>query len=242
MKIRFVLSIVLMPVVGICGTDVEAPLFALTNEWGKGSVMDFRRKLDNAKSVVLKNGGSDALTSWYLQFVSYPELLEETGSTSWMQEKVEMLLMCAKTLPTETSTNCWFAAAGLLNRYRGLARAAESNANVRVDLSLAKTDPKRFNEIFYGMKPQKIKAWNLRCVEMSLARVVTNVFPACILPSLPESERDKMMSEVLVRAGLASADDKNERPLTKQHLKCVILFAVASSLVLAGCVVLKRCV
>ena len=40
-----------------------------------------------------------------------------------------------------------------------------------------------------------------------LTRVVTNEFPKSVLPTLSESERDKMMSEVLERSGLKAANE-----------------------------------
>lgn len=223
------------------GADVGYDDFnSLAKEWGRGTTLDFRKKVYQVEPIVVKQSGPDVLVGWYQEIVSFPDLYKETGDTSWMHEKVEMLLTYAMMPPVNTSTNCWLAAAGLYSRYRELFQEVESNANMKIDFSLAKTDPKRFNEFLCERKRLGKKMWNLKCVETPLARVVTNVFPKGVLPALPESERSKVMTNVLVRAGLTKLD-KERDPEPSDWSSCRnAKIVVMSSLVLVGCWLLMR--
>ena len=110
----------------------------------------------------------------------------------------------------------------------------------KIDFSLAKTDPKRFDELFYDRKRLRKNAWNLKCVETQLARVVTNVFPEGVLPLLPESERDKMMSEVLVRAGIVDAGKDSAREVIGRSSSGFFVLLAVIPLVLIACCVYRR--
>ena len=202
--------------------------------------MDFRRKVYKTVPAVLKNGGDAEMIEWYQEIVSYPDLTDAMGATAWMHEKVETLLMYALRPPASTSTNCWLAAAELLNRYRKMVREAESNANIKIDFPLATIDPKRFNELLNNRKRLGKNAWNLKCVTTSLARVVTNEFPKSVLPALPEPERDKMMSEVLVRAGIVDAGKDSAREAIGRSSSGFFVLLVVFPLVLIACCVYRR--
>ena len=240
MRIRYVFVIVLFVAQAVCHAGVTGSLSALRDEWGKGSPMDFRKKVYKTVPVVLKNGGDAEMIEWYQEIVSYPDLTDAMGATSWMHEKVETLLGYALRPPVSTSTNCWLAVAGLFCRYRKMIEEAESNANIKIDFSLAKTDPKRFDELFYKRKRLQKNAWNLKCVTTPLARVVTNEFPKSVLPTLPESERNKMMSEVLERSGLKATNEDMGDSLTTRRCHLILASAIACSFALGGCVLLRR--
>ena len=237
---KAILSATVLFVCSICCVGGEVSLFSLTNEWGKGSTLDFRKKVFQIVPVVLRRGGDDEMVRWYQDVVSYPDLVDAWGTTSWMHEKVETLLRYSLRPPVSASTNCWLATAGLLNQYHKMVQKAESNANVRADLSLIKTDPKRFNEIFYSRKPLIKKAWNLKCVEQTLARVVTNEFPKRVLPLLPESERNTMMSEVLKRAGLAKVEKECDSEMSGRRSIRYVKIGAILFLTLVGCGMVRR--
>lgn len=236
MKIRYVIVNVLLVAQAICHAEVTGPLSTLKNEWGKGCPMDFRKKVYETVPAVLKNGGDAEMIEWYQEIVSYPDLTDAMGATAWMHEKVETLLVYALRPPVSSSTNCWLAVAELLNRYRKMVREAESSANIKIDFSLAKTDPKRFDELFYKRKRLQKNAWNLKCVTTPLARVVTNEFPKSVLPLLPESERDKMMSKVLERSGLRSSNEDKGGSLISKHCRLTIVSVIVCSFALGGCI------
>lgn len=236
MRIRYAFVSALFVVQAVCHAEVTRPLSSLRNEWGKGSPMDFRKKVYKTVPAVLKNGGDAEMIEWYQEIVSYPDLTDAMGATAWMHEKVETLLMYALRPPVSTSTNCWLAAAELLNRYRKMVREAESNANIKIDFPLATTDPKRFNELLNNRKRLGKNAWNLKCVTTSLSRVVTNVFPKSVLPLLPESERDKMMSGVLERSGLRSSNEDKGGSLISKHCRLTIVSVIVCSFALGGCI------
>lgn len=240
MKIRKTTVFISLMLAGLCHAGADAPLLSLTNGWGKGTIVDFQKKVYKNVFAMADRGGAEAVEKWCLDLLGYPDLLEETGTQYWMQTKVSTIDFCIRMRFIDTSTNCWFAAAELLNRYRAIARIAESNASVKVDSSLAKTNPERYNELFYGRKSIKIKAWNLKCVEESLARVVTNRFPKGVLPLLPESERDKMMSEVLERSGLKATNEDMGDSLTTRRCHLILASVIACSFALGGCVLHRR--
>jgi len=240
MRINRILAVTFLFLANACVANVGDPLLSLTNEWGKGSFLEFHKKVYKVMPSVVNNGGSDVVMRWYQDLVSYPDLLEETGTTYWMGEKVELMLQFALYPPVNTSTKCWLSAAKLLNRYSGIARQADSNACKNVDLSLIKTNPELFNKIFYGRRSLKVKAWNLKCVESSLARVVTNEFPKSILPLLPESDRAKMMEDVLVQAGLRERNDQAAKVPDGRIWTSAILLWSVTSLVVLGRVMWKK--
>ena len=73
-----------------------------------------------------------------------------------------------------------------------------------------------------------------------MARVVTNVFPEGVLPLLPESERDKMMSEVLERSGLKSPNEDEGGSLISRRCYLAVVSVIACSLVLGGSFLYRR--
>lgn len=202
MRGKIVGAIVITVVSGLCRAESVDGLGSLTNEWGRGSILDFRRKVYEVVPAAAGNDGAEAIREWYRELTLYPDLLTETGTTYWMDAKVSAMAFCVRLKFVDTSTNCWFAAAELWNRYRGIIREAESNACMNEDLaSVIRTNPGRVNQILDENRRHKIMAWNLKCVEHPLARIVTNEFPKSILPLLPVTERGVMMSNVLMRAG-----------------------------------------
>lgn len=211
MKMRRVTVLTFLVLACLCHAGADDPLLSLANGWGKGTIIDFRKTVYKNVPALAKREGAEAVEKWCLDLLDYPDLLEETETRYWMQAKVSTIDFCIRMHYINTSTNCWFAAAELLSRYRAIARVAESNASVKVDYSLTKTNPKKYNELLYGRKSLEIKAWNLKCVEDSLAYVVTNKFPEGVLPLLPESDRQKMMTEVLARSGLGAVECRRER-------------------------------
>ena len=240
MKSKCVL-IVVFAAMRCCGEiSTDDPTSLLRSEWGKGTVADFRKIAYENIPLVFKRGGAAAVEKWCAELVDYPDFWKETETVYWMEAKASTLSFCLKMRFVEASTNCWFAAAELLNRYRAFVQEAESNANFKADVSLIKTDPKRFNEILYSRKPLKIKAWNLKHAETSLARVVTNEFPKSILPRLPEAERDKMLSDVLERSGVVDADKDSAREASIRVSRGFIMLGAVALFVLTGSLVFLR--
>jgi len=202
MRLKLVATAVVTVVSALCSAENVAELCSLTNDWGRGSILDFRRKVYETVPAAAGNDSAEAIREWYRELTLYPDLLAETGTTYWMDAKVSAMAFCVRMKLVDTSTNCWFAAAELWNRYRGIIQEAESNACLNVDLAaVIRTNPGRVNQILDENRSRKIRVWNLKCVEPPLARIVTNEFPKSILPLLPETERAAMMSNVLMRAG-----------------------------------------
>lgn len=229
MKAMCILIVVFTTLANIGGTTTNDPLSPLRDAWGRGSVADFRKLVYSQIPLVFKESGSAAIEQWCLELIDYPDLWEETASVNWMEAKASALSYCIGMRFLDSSTNCWFAAAGLLDRYRVMASDAASRVKDGFDYSLMKTDPKQFNEIYYGSKSYRIKARNLKHAETFLARVVTNEFPAVILPSLPQSERSRLLS------GLAYADNTIAE-VGEDNDRCSALpYAVYVILLLAGC-------
>lgn len=240
MKYKCVIVVALSVFACFGGITTNSPLSLLRKGWGKGSIVDFRKVAYENLPLLFDEGGTAAVEGWCNELVDYPDFWKETETIYWMEAKASTLSFCISMQFLGASTNCWLAAAELLSRYRAIVRAAESNANVKVDISLTKTNPKRYNELLYGRKPLKIKAWNLKHAETSLARVVTNEFPKSVLPLLPESERDKMMSEVLVRAGIVDAGKDSAREAIGRSSSGFFVLLVVFPLVLIACCVYRR--
>ena len=240
MKMRRVTVLFFLVLAGLCHAGADDPRLSLANGWGKGTIIDFRKTVYKNVPALANKGGAEAVEKWCLDLLGYPDLLEETETRYWMQAKVSTIDFCIRMRYINTSTNCWFAAAELLSRYRAIAGVAESNASVKVDYSLTKTNPRRYNELLYERRALEIKAWNLKCVADSFARVVTNKFPECILPLLPESERDKMMSEVLERSGLKSANEDEGVSSVSRRSLLTVVSVIACSFVFCGCILYRR--
>ena len=69
---------------------------------------------------------------------------------------------------------------------------------------------------------------------------MTNEFPKSVLPLLPESERDKMMSKVLERSGLRSSNEDKGGSLISQHCRLTIVSVIACSFAFGGCILYRR--
>ena len=240
MKSRCVLVIALSAFASFGGITTNSPLSLLRKEWGKGSIVDFRKVAYENLPLLFDEGGTAAVEGWCNELVDYPDFWKETETIYWMEAKASTLSFCISMQFLGASTNCWLAAANLLNCYSMLAREAESNANIRADISLIETDPGRFNEILNSRKSLKIKARNLKHAETSLARVVTNEFPKCILPLLHESERDKMMSEVLERSGIVDAEKDPVQEASGRISRGFIVLGAVVSFVLTGSLIFLR--
>ena len=241
MKYKCVIVVALSVFACFGGITTNSPLSLLRKGWGKGSIVDFRKVAYENLPLLFDEGGTAAVEGWCNELVDYPDFWEETETIYWMEAKASTLSFCVYMQFLGASTNSWFAAANLLSRYRMLVQEAESNANIKIDFPLATIDPKRFNELLNNRKRLGKNAWNLKCVTTSLARVVTNEFPKSVLPALPESERDKMMSEVLVRSGLKSSNEDEGGSLISQHCRLTIVSVIVCSFALGGCVLYRRC-
>ena len=242
MKSNCILIIALSVFACFGGITTNSPLSLLRSKWGKGSIVDFRKVAYENLPLLFDEGGAVAVEGWCNELVDYPDFWKETETTYWMDAKASTLSFCVYMQFLGASTNSWFAAAKLLSRYRMLVREAESNANIKIDFPLAKKDPKRFNELLNNRKRLGKNAWNLKCATASLARVVTNEFPKSVLPSLPESERDKMMSEVLERSGLKSSNEDEDGSLSSLCSRLTIVSVIACSFILCGCILYRRTV
>ena len=240
MKSRCVLVIALSAFACFGGITTNSPLSLLRSKWGKGSIVDFRKVAYENLPLLFDEGGAVAVEGWCNELVDYPDFWKETETTYWMDAKASTLSFCVYMQFLGASTNSWFAAAKLLSRYRMLVREAESNANIKIDFPLAKTDPKRFNELLNNRKRLRKNAWNLKCATTPLARVVTNEFPKSVLPLLPESERDKMMSEVLERSGLKSPNEDDGGSLVSRCSHLAIVSVIACSFAFGACVLYRR--
>ena len=239
MKYKCVIVVALSVFACFGGITTNSPLSLLRKGWGKGSIVDFRKVAYENLPLLFDEGGTAAVEGWCNELVDYPDFWKETETIYWMEAKASTLSFCISMQFLGASTNCWLAAAELLSRYRAMARVAESNASVKVDYSLTKTNPKRYNELIYGKKPLEVRARNLKYVEDSLAYVVTNKFPEGVLPLLPESDRQKMMTEVLVRSGLESAECRCERS-SSFRFSFITLLGGVISLVIIGTFVYRR--
>ena len=240
MKYKCVIVVALSVFACFGGSTTNSPLSLLRKEWGKGSIVDFRKVAYENLPLLFDEGGTAAVEGWCNELVDYPDFWKETETTYWMEAKASTLSFCVYMQFLGASTNSWFAAAKLLSRYRMLVREAESNANIKIDFPLAKTDPKRFNELLNNRKRLRKNAWNLKCATASLARVVTNEFPRSVLPLLPESERDKIMSEVLECSGLKSSSEDEGGSSVSRCSQLTVVSVIACSFALGGCVLLRR--
>lgn len=240
MKYKCVIVVALSVFACFGGITTNSPLSLLRKGWGKGSIVDFRKVAYENLPLLFDEGGTAAVEGWCNELVDYPDFWKETETIYWMEAKASTLSFCVYMQFLGASTNSWFAAANLLSRYRMLVQEAESNANIKIDFPLAKTDPKRFNELLNSRKRLRKNAWNLKCVTTSLARVVTNEFPKSVLPALPEPERDKMMSEVLVRAGIVDAGKDSAREAIGRSSSGFFVLLVVFPLVLIACCVYRR--
>ena len=147
MKYKCVIVVALSVFACFGGITTNSPLSLLRKEWGKGSIVDFRKVAYENLPLLFDEGGTAAVEGWCNELVDYPDFWKETETIYWMEAKASTLSFCISMQFLGASTNCWLAAAELLSRYRAIVRAAESNANVKVDISLTKTNPKRYNEL-----------------------------------------------------------------------------------------------
>lgn len=203
MKSRFLLMLLTFSAVSVGHgqTDQEDGLFAVSNFWGRNTTGQFRQQLFAALPSPSTNNYSEIMRSWFLDFVSYPDLLQETEKSYWMVEKSFLVYFFSQTPPVGTSTNCWFAAAELLGRYREILRVAESNACDAASLGNVSDMPSsEIQRRFDLYRDLKMKAHSLKNIVPALSNAVTNAFPKCILPMVPEEDRAEMMTNVLIKA------------------------------------------
>lgn len=204
MKSRFLFALLTFSAfsVGFGQADQEDDLFAVSNFWGRDTAGQFRQRLFAALPSPSTNNYSEIMRTWFLDFVSYPDMLQETGKPYWMVEKSFLVYFFSQTPPVGTSTNCWFAAAELLGRYREILRVAESNACDAASFGNVSGMPSsEIQRRFDLYRDLKMKAHSLKNIVPALSNAVTNAFPKCILPMVSEEDRAEMMTNVLIKAG-----------------------------------------
>ena len=206
MKVRILVAQAFV-VVPVCLGQVNPAdgLFSVSNFWGRNTTGQFRQRLFEVLPDPVTNNYSEIIRSWFLDFVSYPDMLRETGKPHWMVEKSFLVYFFAQTPSVGSSTNCWYAAAELLGRYRGIIREAESNACAAASLGGQSMSAEGIQERFDHYRDLKMKAHSLKCIEPTLSNAVTNAFKSCILPLLPEGARMAVMTNVLIKAGAHEA-------------------------------------
>ena len=188
--------------VGSGQTDPGDGLSAVSNFWGRDTTGQFRQRLFAALPSPSTNNYSEIMRTWFLDFVSYPDMLQETEKPYWMVEKSFLIYFFSQTPPVGTSTNCWYAAAELLRRYREILRAAESNACEAASLgNISGMTSSEIQQRFDLYRESRMKAHSLKNIVPALSNAVTNAFPKCILPMVPEDGRAAMMTNVLKTAG-----------------------------------------
>ena len=203
MKVRILVAQAFV-VVPVCLGQVNPAdgLFSVSNFWGRDTTGQFRRRLFELLPDPETNNYSEIIRSWFLDFVSYPDMLRETGKPHWMVEKSFLVYFFAQTPSVGSSTNCWYAAAELLGRYRGIIREAESNACAAASLGGGQSmSAEDIQERFDLYRDLKMRAHSLKCIEPTLSNAVTNAFKSSILPLLSEGERMVVMTNVLIKAG-----------------------------------------
>lgn len=204
MKSRFLFTLLTFSVVsvGFGQADQEDGLFAVSNFWGRDTTGQFRQRLFAALPSPSTNNYSEIMRTWFLDFVSYPDILQETEKPYWMVEKSFLVYFFSQTPPVGTSTNCWYAAAELLGRYREILQVAESNACAAASLgNVSGITSSEIQQRFDLYRELRMKAHSLKNIVPALSNAVTNAFPKCILPTVPENGRASMLTNVFKKAG-----------------------------------------
>ena len=73
MKMRNVTFSIFLTLAGLCHAEVTGPLSTLRNEWGKGSIVDFRKVAYENLPLLFDEGGTAAVEGWCNELVDYPD-------------------------------------------------------------------------------------------------------------------------------------------------------------------------
>lgn len=184
------------------GQCMEGALFATSNYWGY-SVSRHRQEVFAAMSDVETSGHREIAVSWYATLPEYPDIWDGEGSVQWMREKAYLIHHFSRFPGIRDSTNCWYAASGLLCRYRRIVREYEGGINDPThSFTNMNLNPRMAEECLVRYGEQRMTLHSLRQVTPLLYETVTNIFPRYVLQTFTGDERMGVLSNALSRAGL----------------------------------------
>ncbi len=204
MKIKVGLLFVLIIMVGATiakkvPLEVKASLYNLTNYWGKGSSTSeyhsIRRQCErNLEGYDDRRVVEREWAEFFLQNLSKNIPLD----LIWLPVSGDEVLMASYSGASDTSTNCWIAAA----EYAGNLLRMYERANTEFEQT-RKTIEFNFDSTAIIQRCAGLN--RLAAIEKALIPTmyaVTNVFPSVILPTLSADEGATLYTNVLHRAGL----------------------------------------
>ena len=190
-----------MATYGLSPSDFQESLFATSNVWGT-AISSYEGSVAAVVDIIPLGAGShEALVEWYSRLTFYDESPGQSKSGDWAFEKGRMLHKFSRNNVIAHSTNAWMSAAGCLARMRHTRRSLTFNVQGALSLTnLTGYASSEWNAIIDERVDTAFAMSNLRIgIDKAIPlieEVVTNGFPRAILPSLEESIRSTVVSNV----------------------------------------------
>ena len=201
-----ILVYVVFAVMTIIGRCDESPLLATTNMWGCTSASEYSRSVFTALSGTNDHVvASEELRGWFTNMIicSCPQ----TSFDEWMREKKFMLDVGVSYAEVAKSLDCWIPVAEL---YHAL-KVAKEELNVVADSSVRMAFLTNGNATAYysALDDEKNRMIRLRTVDYMIpcvSNVVFGIFPAAVLPNMPDELRGEAVSNVINHASMTSPE------------------------------------
>lgn len=195
---------------GISSSDFQESLFATSNVWGT-AVSSYEATVSAVVGAMPPDEEClEALVEWYGRLASYDESPEWSKSGEWAFEKGRMLCKFARNDTIAHSTNAWVSAARCLAGMRNKKQLLTSNIQNAISLTnLTGNVSSEWNVIMAERVDAASAMSNLRIgVDKAIPLiedVVTNGFPRAILPTIEDSMRCVVVSNVAEVAGIKAS-------------------------------------
>ena len=184
----------------------ESQLLATSNLWGRTSTFEYEKCVFAALAGTNRQVvASDELRGWFTNMVAYP--CSGPSFEIWLGEKKLMLDVGIHYAEIAKSLDCWLSVADLYNSLK----VAKENFSVGNDsgAQLSSLTNGNMTAFCAAIKEEKSRIRSLRAVNYvipGVSNIVLHTFPSSVLPSIHASLLSGVVSNVVIRADMASAE------------------------------------
>ena len=189
----------------LCSTNDVSSLDMTSNVWGTSS-REYRAAVFSALAEMRQQGAcGDAICGWFTNMVAYA--CPDATFEAWTGEKRFMIGTGANIPEISSSAECWLSVANYYGTLKGWRGSLSEDATREARFSFLTNG--NSTAYYAALADVKSRGSKCRAVEYAIpgiSNIVLSSFPAVILPRLSDAERQEMISNVTVRAGLTEAE------------------------------------
>lgn len=189
----------------VAESNTVSNLYATTNLWGV-SIGRYRDALHSSLADLEGTpGGRADIAQWFADMIASTD--DCSTNVVWLREKCLTTGLCTGLPEVSGSSNCWYAVADFLGRLKGEEKYnLDEESRIWRQANLTNEDQSAVLVGLNAFKSEKFRQREIMHAEGKLLFSITNTFPRAVLRELDEENRQTVISNVTVRAGLSAAE------------------------------------